>query len=118
MRFGGPYSVLLPGQPQTANQAAAQDFFGTPQTVLPELTVTGSYSDFMPNSLPDRVSQVARSPDLSPIVVTAQKMAMPAGLSSSMGDWLQPPKVFLLLGVLAVGGYFFMMKPRSRRKRR
>jgi hypothetical protein len=117
MKFNGDYSVLLPGGPQTAAQAANQAFPGaTPQTVLPELTVYGTYSDKNPSVTP---AIDTTNWDLNPIQVTAQKIAMPGtDVTSSIMDWLQPPKLFLVLGIGAVGLYFYMQQPKRRKGRR
>ncbi len=105
----GDYSVLLPGSPQTAAQAANEAFPGatsTPQYTLPEITVTAPRID-------------TTNWDLNPIQVTAQKMKLPAALSNfNLTDWFKPPKLFLTIGLLAVGGYLLMNLPRKRKRRR
>ena len=98
------YSVLLPGNPQTAAQAANDAFPGstsTPDYTLPQITVTG----INPNTI-----------DLNPIQVTAQKMGLPA--TSSLMDWLQPPKLFLTVGVAAGIAFLILNRKKSRRRKR
>ena len=102
------YSVLLPGAPQTAAQAANDAFPGsTSQTVLPQVTVTGTYSDAIAPPIPNL--------DLNPIQVTAQKMGLPA--TSSIMDWLKPPKLFLTIGIGA-GIAFLILNRKKKRGRR
>ncbi len=103
----GDYSVLLPGSPQTAAQAANEAFPGatsTPQYTLPEITVTAPRVD-------------TSNWDLNPIVTTAQKLSMPV-TGFNLAEWFKPPKLFLTIGVLAVGGYLLMNLPRKRKRRR
>ena len=110
------YSVLLPGGPQSASQAAASDFTnalnsdtggGQPQYTLPPITVDALYTG---NSTG---ASSGSSSDLSPVVVTAQKMNFPT-IPSSISDWFQPPKLFITLGIGAVAVYLLTRK-RSRR---
>lgn len=59
---------------------------------------------------------------ITPIVVTAQKIPVPASAPSGVftfADLLKPPKLYFTLGALAIAGYFLSKQtPRLRRKRR
>lgn len=91
MKFNGDYSVLLPGAPQSAADAAASAFPYGNATSTPD---------------PSIIPPLNLDTSLNPIVVTAQRM--PVAASSSMSDWFKPPKLFLTLAVLAGAGYFFL----------
>ncbi len=103
------YSVLLPGNPQTAAQAANEAFPGaTPATGATISNIFGT--PYMPA---DTSGLDTSNWDLNPIQVTAQKLPVPVA-SFNLADWFKPPKVFLTVGVLA-GVAFLVMNRKKRR---
>lgn len=90
------------------------------QQTLAPITVTGKYSEYTPTGgYFDSFPSSGSNTDLSPVVVTAQKMALPGSIAGfNIAEWFQPPKLFITLGIAAVGIYFVTQKKPTRRRRK
>jgi len=82
--------------PSSWDNSPALDANGNPIMNLAPMTVTGP---------------------ISPVVVTAQKMAMPS-TPFNLADWFQPPKLFITLAVAYVGFTLFLGRQQRPKRRR